>query len=69
MDTNIADLLASDEPFEVDLSQGTTVRIAGVDTAVVTTKKVKTKDDNGDEIEVDKVVEVADFVPWLPVTH
>lgn len=70
MDTaNITDLLASDEPFEVDLSQGTTVRIAGVDTAVVTTKKVKTKDNNGDEIEVDKVVQVADFIPWLPVTH
>jgi len=66
---NIREMLDEGETFEVDLSQGTTVRVNGSQTAVTTVKKVKDKDADGNEVEVDKVTVVSDFVPWLPVTH
>lgn len=53
------------EAFEVKLSHGTTVQIAGGDTQITTTKTVKDEDGN----DVEKISLVADFVPWLPVTH
>lgn len=66
---SIREHIEAGEAFEVELSQGSTVRVAGGETAITTVKLVKTKDENGDEIEVEKVALVADFVPWLPVTH